>query len=203
MVKVMIVQAKCDHCTRPGADDEESIGLFGKVFRLDLCPDCRAELELWTSQWTAGAEVVGTFEPIPPEGEPLFPAVGTYTADGVQLPEPQPGVVWWRTPRNANPATKQRFREAREPIWAWGHEQVDAKGARRFPNLSESCVGNLPVVVGLAWTEEVWLPAQSAPDLREEPGESDESEQALIPAPPKARPKARPGRAKAVAGAKG
>lgn len=200
MVKVMIVQAKCDRCTRPGADDEESIGIFGKVVRLDLCPDCRAELELWASQWTAGAEVVGPFDPITPDGEPLFPAVGTYTADGVQLPEPQPGVVWWRTPRNANPATKQKFREARDPIWAWAHEQADAKGARRFPDLSESCVGNLPTVVGLAWTEEVWLPAQSTPDLGAEP---EEPEQALILAPPKARPKARPGRGRAAAGAKG
>ena len=174
-----------------GASNEEQLGAFGKRYRLDLCPSCHAVFSQMIATFIGGnVEVLGTFEDVKVKDDPFGP-IGTFTARGnVQLPVPQPDTVWWTTPADASPATRKTFKEARDPIWEWAHEQKNGKGHPRFPGLSEHCQGAIPREVGFAYTEEVLL-------IEDEDTEPEEPspEQALIPAPPKGKPRRRPARA--------
>lgn len=199
MAKETIVRLTCDPCKSGGRSRDATrtlqFGVYGKVFKIDVCPDCGDAYDQAFLPWTGSAQHLGKFVELPIDDDPFPAPPGVYVGQGDQLPDPRVGAVWWNTPAGANTRTRDNFKEARKKIWEWGHAQAIG-GKKRWPDLSATCQGALPMEVGCAYTEEVWLPMQAESDaLTEEP-------QTLMPdivAPPKGRPK----RARARVGAKG
>jgi hypothetical protein len=202
MAKETTVRLTCDPCKSGGRTRDATrtlqFGVYGKVFKIDVCPDCGDAYDQAFLPWTGSAQVLGKFVELPVDDDP-FPAPGVFVGQGDQLPDPRVGVVWWNTPAGANTRTRDNFREARRKIWDWGHAQT-VGSKKRWPDLSATCQGALPMEVGCAYTDEVWLPMQAESEaLTQEP--QAEEPQTLMPdivAPPAARPKRAPRKPAAV-----